>query len=107
MPSKKLHATIHATIHPRCGVTRIDAHRGERQTSGGAEPPSWARAAHLIGMSNHTIAVPITAWAELRSPDREVLTPNEVATPLTLDPRTVDHAIDEAPSRPSTSVGAS
>jgi excisionase family DNA binding protein len=46
-------------------------------------------------MSNHTIATPITTWAELRSSDREVLNRAEVAALLTLDPRTVDHAIDD------------
>ena len=46
-------------------------------------------------MSNHTIAVPITTWAELHSSDREVLNRNEVAALLSLDPRTVDHAIEE------------
>ena len=43
-------------------------------------------------MSNHTIATPITTWAELRTTDREVLNRAEVAALLTLDPRTVDHA---------------
>lgn len=104
MPSKKLHATIHATIHPKCGVTRIDAHRGERQTSSGAEPPSWARGAHLIGMSNHTIAAPITTWAALRTADREVLNRAEVAALLAIDPRTVDQAIADG-TIPAVRVG--
>jgi len=30
-------------------------------------------------MSNHTIATPITTWAELRTTDREVLNRAEVA----------------------------
>jgi len=47
---------------------------------------------YLCGMSNHTIATPITTWAELRTTDREVLNRAEVAALLTLDPRTVDHA---------------
>lgn len=51
--------------------------------------------AHLNDMSNHTIATPITTWAELRSSDREVLNRAEVAALLTLDPRTVDHAIED------------
>lgn len=50
---------------------------------------------HLTGMSNHTIATPITTWAQLRSSDREVLNRAEVAALLTLDPRTVDHAIED------------
>jgi excisionase family DNA binding protein len=51
--------------------------------------------AHLNDMSNHTIATPITTWAELRGSDREVLNRAEVAALLTLDPRTVDHAIED------------
>ena len=46
-------------------------------------------------MTNHTIATPITTWADLRSTDREVLNRAEVATLLAVDPRTVDHAIDD------------
>ena len=46
-------------------------------------------------MSNHTIAAPITTWAEARTTDREVLNRAEVAALLTVDPRTVDQAIDE------------
>ncbi len=46
-------------------------------------------------MSNHTIAAPITTWAELRSSDREVLNRSEVAALLALDPRTIDHAIED------------
>lgn len=46
-------------------------------------------------MTNHTIASPITTWADLRSTDREVLNRAEVATLLAVDPRTVDHAIDD------------
>jgi excisionase family DNA binding protein len=46
-------------------------------------------------MSNHTIATPVTTWAELRSCDREVLNRAEVAALLTLDPRTVDQAIED------------
>ncbi len=48
---------------------------------------------HLNGMGNHTIATPITSWAELRTTDREVLNRAEVATLLAVDARTVDHAI--------------
>jgi excisionase family DNA binding protein len=51
--------------------------------------------ARLNDMSNHTIATPITTWAELRGSDREVLNRAEVAALLTLDPRTVDHAIED------------
>ena len=51
--------------------------------------------AHLLDMSNHTIASPITTWAELRSTDREVLNRAEVASLLAIDPRTLAHAIDD------------
>ena len=44
-------------------------------------------------MSNHTTATPITTWAAARTTDREVLNRSEVATLLSLDPRTIDHAI--------------
>ena len=50
--------------------------------------------AHLSDMTNHTIATPITTWAELRNSERQVLNRAEVAALLTLDPRTVDHAIE-------------
>ena len=60
--------------------------------------------AHLSDMSNHTIATPITTWAELRSSDREVLNRAEVAALLTLDPRTVDHAIEDG-TIPAVHVG--
>ena len=46
-------------------------------------------------MSNHTIAAPITSWAELRPTDREVLNRAEVAALLAVDARTVDRAIDD------------
>ena len=46
-------------------------------------------------MSNHTIAAPITSWAELRDTDREVLNRAEVAALLGVDARTVDRAIDD------------
>jgi len=59
---------------------------------------------HLIDMSNHTTATPIRTWAELRSSDREVLNRNEVAALLTLDPRTVDHAIEDG-TIPAVHVG--
>jgi hypothetical protein len=55
-------------------------------------------------MSDHTIATPITTWAELRSSDREVLIRAEVAALLTLDPRTVDHAIEDG-TIPAVHVG--
>ena len=60
--------------------------------------------AHLNDMSNHTIATPITTWAELRGSDREVLNRAEVAALLTLDPRTVDHAIEDG-AIPAVHVG--
>lgn len=46
-------------------------------------------------MTNHTIAPAITTWADLLTTDREVLNRSEVASLLAVDPRTVDHAIDE------------
>ena len=53
------------------------------------------RRSHLRCMSNHTIAAPITTWAEARTTDREVLNRAEVAALLTVDARTVDHAIED------------
>lgn len=50
---------------------------------------------HLRCMSNHTIAAPITTWAEARTTDREVLNRAEVAALLTVDARTVDRAIED------------
>lgn len=55
-------------------------------------------------MSNHTIATPITTWAAARTTDREVLNRAEVASLLSLDPRTVDHAIADG-TIPSVHVG--
>lgn len=104
MPSNKLHATIHATIHPRGGATRIDAHRGVRPASGGLQSPSPVPVAHLLCMSNHTIAAPITTWAALRTADREVLNRAEVAALLAIDPRTVDQAISDG-TIPAVRVG--
>ena len=60
--------------------------------------------AHLTGMSNHTIASPITTWAEQRSSDREVLNRTEIAALLAPDPRTVDHAIEDG-TIPAVHVG--
>jgi hypothetical protein len=47
-------------------------------------PFSGTRPAHLSDMSTHTIATPITTWAELRNSDRELLDRSEVAARLTL-----------------------
>lgn len=58
----------------------------------------------MHAMSNHTIAAPITTWAELRSSDREVLNRTEVAALLSLDPRTLDHAIEDG-TIPAVHVG--
>lgn len=55
-------------------------------------------------MSNHTIATPITTWAAARTTDREVLNRAEVATLLSLDPRTIDHAIADG-TIPAVHVG--
>ncbi len=59
---------------------------------------------HLTDMSNHIIATPITTWAELRGSDRQVLNRTDVAALLTLDPRTVDHAIEDG-TIPAVHVG--
>lgn len=53
------------------------------------------RRSHLRCMSNHTIAAPITTWAEARTTDREVLNRAEVPTLLPVDAGTLDHAIDD------------
>lgn len=95
MPSEMLHATTHATTHPKSKVRGIRHHHGEPAASRRRQIRSVAPPAHLDDMSNHTIATPITTWAELRSSDREVLNRAEVAALLTLDPRTVDHAIED------------
>ena len=84
---------FHATIHPKLVVSCIGERPGERLTSRRRHRRWVARGAHLLDMSNHTIATPITTWAELRSTDREVLNRAGVAALLTLDPRTIDHAI--------------
>jgi excisionase family DNA binding protein len=55
-------------------------------------------------MSNHTIATPITTWAAARTTDREVLNRAEVASLLSLDPRTIDHAIADG-TIPAVHVG--
>ncbi len=55
-------------------------------------------------MSNHTIATPITTWTAARTTDREVLNRAEVATLLSLDPRTMDHAIADG-TIPAVHVG--
>lgn len=95
MPSTTLHATFHATNHPRSGVRGIRHPRGEPSASGCGQLRSAAPAAHLTDMSNHTIATPITTWSALRNSDRQVLNRAEVAALLALDPRTVDHAIED------------
>lgn len=104
MPSEELHATFHATFHPKWQVPSIRHHRGDPAASRRGQTPAAEVSAHLINMSNHTITGPITTWAELRSTDREVLTRNEVATLLTIDPRTVDHAIEDG-TIPAVHVG--
>ena len=104
MPSETFHAMSHATTHPKSKVRSIHHRHGEPAASRGRQPRSVAPPAHLNDMSNHTIATPITTWAELRSSDREVLNRAEVAALLTLDPRTVDHAI-EAGTIPAVHIG--
>jgi excisionase family DNA binding protein len=95
MLSQRLHATIHATIHPDYQVRSIHRHTGAPLASGVVQIHRVAERAHLIPMSNHTIAAPITSWAELRTTDREVLNRAEVAALLEVDARTVDRAIDD------------
>jgi excisionase family DNA binding protein len=75
-------------------------HRHPDADKGGSAAPP----AHLSGMSNHTIATPITTWAAARTTDREVLNRAKVATLLNLDPRTVDHAIADG-TIPAVHVG--
>src|SRR3954452_11363062 len=104
MPSEELHATSHATNHPRTEVHGIRHRRSELSASRHRQTRSVGRLTHLGDMSNHTIATPITTWAELRSSDREVLNRSEVAALLTLDPRTVDHAIEDG-TIPAVHVG--
>jgi excisionase family DNA binding protein len=48
----------------------------------------------MPGMSNNTISPKISTWSEARATDREVLNREEVAALLTIDPRTVDKAIE-------------
>lgn len=95
MFSPGLHATIDATVHPSSAVRRIGGLPGERLTSRRRHSHWVAPRAHLLDMSNHTIAPAITTWAELRTTDREVLNRAEVARLLAIDPRTVDHGIDD------------
>ncbi|MEO5653179.1 MAG: hypothetical protein ABIN79_15655 [Marmoricola sp.] len=45
--------------------------------------------------SAFTIVTPTTTWAVLHGSDRGVLNLTEVAVLLTLNPRTVDHAIED------------
>jgi excisionase family DNA binding protein len=104
MPSEMLHATSHATSHPRSKVRGIRHPHGGPAASGHRQIRSVAPHAHLNDMSNHTIATPITTWAELRASDREVLNRAEVAALLTLDPRTVDHAIEDG-TLPAVHIG--
>jgi hypothetical protein len=98
MPSGMLHATTPATTHPRTMVRSIRHRHREPAASRRRQMRSVAPPAHLSDMSNHTIAAPITSWAELRSSDREVLNRAEVAALLTLDPRTTDR--DDPSVRP-------
>jgi excisionase family DNA binding protein len=53
------------------------------------------RRSHLSYMTNHTIAAPISSWAELLTTDRGVLNRAEVAGLLDVDARTIDHAIED------------
>jgi excisionase family DNA binding protein len=102
--SKSLHATFHASNHPKLKVRRIGHRRDEPPASRCRQGGSAAPPAHLSGMSNHTIATPITTWAAARTTDREVLNRAKVATLLNLDPRTVDHAIADG-TIPAVHVG--
>lgn len=60
--------------------------------------------AHHTGMSNHTIATPISSWAELRATDREVLNRTEAARLLDIDERTLTKAIEDG-TIPSVRLG--
>ena len=53
-----LHATSHATTHPRSTLFGIRHHHGEPAASRRRQPRSGAPPAHLDDMSNHTIAAP-------------------------------------------------
>jgi excisionase family DNA binding protein len=55
-------------------------------------------------MTNRTIAAPIATWTEVRTTDREVRNRAELAALLALDPRTVDHAIEDG-TIPSVRIG--
>ena len=104
MASDGPHVTTDVTNYPRAGVPGIPRHPDQEPACCGMYERSVGAARAPGGMSNHTIATPITSWAELRATDREVLNRAEVATLLTLDPRTVDHAIDDG-TIPAVRVG--
>lgn len=55
-------------------------------------------------MSNHTIATPITTWAQLRTTDREVLNRTEAARLLDIDERTLAKGIEDG-TIPSVRLG--
>jgi excisionase family DNA binding protein len=95
MISSKRHATIHATIRPHYQVHGIYRLPGTPPASRDFRVHRVARRSHLTDMTNHTIAAPITSWAELISTDREVLNRAEAACRLDVDARTINHAIED------------
>ena len=104
MASNQLHAEIHAEIDPTGQVPRIRRHPGERCASRHRPTHSVAGLPHLSNMSNHSIATPITTWAEARATDREVLNRSEVAALLAVDARTLDRGIEDG-TIPAVHVG--
>src|SRR3954451_22728431 len=92
---KMVSPRLHATIRSNYQVRSIPRHTGGPGAPGAVRQHPRDHPKHLWGMSNHTIAAPITSWAELRSTDREVLNRSEVAALLEIDARTLDHAIDD------------
>lgn len=95
MLTSKRHATIHATIRTKYELRGICRFTGTPPASRGFRVHQVARRSHLTDMTNHTIAAPITSWAELITTDREVLNRAEAAALLDVDARTIDHAIDD------------
>jgi excisionase family DNA binding protein len=104
MASEALYATFDATNTFHQPANDRGRHRDTSGASRRKQIHLQALPAHLTDMSNHTIAAPITSWAELRTSDREVLNRSEVALLLTLDPRTIDHALADG-TIPSLRIG--
>lgn len=103
MPSEELHATFDATNHPRAQVHGIRHRRGRPPASRRRATRSVAPRAHLTDMSNHAIA-PHHQLGRAQEQRPRGPQPAEVAALLTLDPRTVDHAIEDG-TIPAVHVG--